>query len=148
MLGIEGVKIDVEVINPINSSDDFIKGFVKLTTLRDSVIKGVVLKVIEKYSRGRQKDKLIDEYTIGFLELDDILEVKKEDIIQIPFEIPFKLYQSEMDLIQNKNFFTSGLVKLAKMVKGVKSDFRIEAEAIVQGTKLNPLAKKEIIIQF
>ncbi len=147
ILGIEGVKIDVELSNPINKKDQLIKGKVKLTTLRESTIIGIAIKLVEKYHRGRKDSKLIDEYTIGFVELDETLHLTKDEIIEIPFELPFKIYQSQMDKMQESNIFTAGLVYLAKSVKGVKSEYRIEAEAIVTGTKLNPLCKKEVTLK-
>ncbi len=147
MLGIEGVKIDVEVLYSISKKDQIIKGKVKLTTLRDSTIIGVAIRLIEKYHRGRKDSKLIDEYIVGFVELDETMHLAKDDVVEIPFELPFKIYQSEMDKMQDSNLFAAGLVLLAKTFKGVKSEYRIEAEAIVTGTKLNPLSKKEIIMK-
>lgn len=147
MLGIEGVKIDVDVNYPITKKEKVIRGKVKLTTLRESTVIGIAIKLVEKYYRGRQDSKLIDEYTIGFVELDQTMHLSKDDIIEIPFELPFKIYQSEMDKIQDSNFLAAGLVYLAKAAKGVKSEYRIEAEAIVTGTKLNPLCKKDIVMK-
>ncbi len=144
ILGIEGVKIDVITIEPSRLDDQIVKGKVVLTTLMDSKINSISMKLIEKYSRGRKDSKLIDEYTIGYVELNTPMELLKNEIIEIPFELPFKLRQSEMDKLQKSNFLLGGIVKLAKLGKGVKSEFRIEAEAFVTGTKLNPLCKKNI----
>lgn len=147
MLGIEGVKIDVEIIQPVNLHSGRLRGIISLITLRDSEVTSIHLKMIEKYHRGRNKEKLIDEYIIGELVLNDRFQLKKEEIIEIPFEMPFNNYQSDMDRMQKSNFFASGLVKMAKLLKGVKSEYRIEAEATVSGTKLSPISKKEILIQ-
>ncbi len=144
LLGIEGVKIDLEIKEPVSKKSKLIHGNVKLTTLRDSTIIGIAIKLVEKYHRGRKDSKLIDEYTIGFVELDETLHLSKDDIIEIPFELPFKITQSEMDKMQDSNFVAAGIVSIAKAIKGVKSEYRIEAEAIVTGTKLNPLCKKDI----
>jgi hypothetical protein len=147
MLGIEGVKIDIEIDQPISKKSSLITGHVKLTTLNESTVIGVALKMVEKYQRGRSNSKLINEYTIGFVELEETFHLDKNDVIMIPFELPFKLNQSEMDKIEDSNFIASGIVKLAKFAKQVKSEYRIEAEAIVTGTKLNPLCKKEVILK-
>lgn len=143
ILGIEGVKIDVEINNPVLKSAGKINGKIKLTTLRDSEVDSIILKLIEKYHRGRGNTKLIDEYTIGFLEMEEKIYLKKEDIVELEFEIPFKLSKSEMDKLE-ENILAFGLVKLAKTIKGVKSEYRIVAEAIVPGTKLNPVVQKEV----
>ena len=147
ILGIEGVKIDVDVHQPVHLSSGKITGIIRLITLRDSEVTGIKLKMIEKYHRGRNKEKLIDEYLIGELDLNESFQLKKEEIIEIPFELPFTNYQSEMDKFQKSNFVASSFVKMAKFIKGVKSEYRIEAEASVKGTKLSPLAKKQILIQ-
>jgi hypothetical protein len=146
ILGIEGVKIDVEVIQPVIKNKKLLNGTIKLSTMTEAEVVSIGIKLIEKYTRGRGDSKLINDYVIGFIELDEKIYLKKNDMADIPFELPFILTESEMDKIENSNFITSGIVKLAKKVKGVKSEFRIEAEAIVAGTKLNPIITKEIIM--
>ena len=146
ILGIEGVKIEVEVKQPVSSKSGVINGIVRLSTMTESEVESVSLKLIEKYTRGRGDSKLINDYVISYVELDEKVYLKKNDIAEVPFEMEFKINQSEMDKIGNSNFFSGGIVKLAKKLKGVKSEFRIEAEAIVRGTKLNPISKNEIIM--
>lgn len=147
ILGIEGVKIEVEVKQPVSINAGMANGVIRLSTLTESVVESVALKLIEKYSRGRGDSKLINDYVIGFLELDERVYLKKNDVAEIPFELPFTIHQSEMDKIEDKNFLFGGLIKAAKKLKGVSSEFRIEAEAIVTGTKLNPICKVEIIMK-
>lgn len=147
ILGIEGVKIDVEVNQPVKLHSGILNGKVRLITIMDSEVSNINIRLIEKYHRGRKKDKLIDEYTVGTMDLSEGFSLKKDEIIEIPFELPFKYYQSEMDKIQDKNFLAAGIVKMAKFIKGVKSEYRIEAEATVKGTKLNPVSKKDILVQ-
>jgi hypothetical protein len=147
MLGIEGVKIDIILEEPLKISNGVIRGKIQLTTLMDSIVHGVTLKLVEKYSRGRKDSKLIDEYTIGFTELNQHIELDKNDIIELPFALPFSVKESEMDKLQKSNFLLGGIVKLAKFGKGVKSDYRIEAEALVKGTKFNPLSRKEVVFK-
>ncbi|MBK8700068.1 MAG: sporulation protein [Saprospiraceae bacterium] len=146
VLGIEGVKINVEVIQPVISSEKFLRGFIKLTTLRESRVEKISLKLVEKYYRGRREDKLINEYKVGEITLENGVDLKKDEIVEIPFELPFKIYQSQMDVMQEGNFFISGLVKLAKKIKGVKSEYHLEAEAFVKDTKLNPHCKQQILM--
>jgi hypothetical protein len=147
MLGIEGVKIDIIIDEPLKQKQGVIHGKIQLTTLMDSVVTGVTLKLIEKYSRGRKDSKLIDEYVIGYTELNQMIEIEKNDIVEFPFSLPFVIKESEMDKLQKSNFLLGGIVKLAKFGKGVKSEYRIEAEALVKGTKFNPLSRKEVIFK-
>lgn len=147
ILGIEGVKIELDVKQPINQNTGMISGMVRLSTMTESVVESVALKLIEKYTRGRGDSKLINDYVIGFLELDERVYLKKNDVAEIPFELPFTIHESDMDKIENKNFLYGGLIKAAKKLKGVRSEFRIEAEANVTGTKLNPGCKVELIMK-
>jgi hypothetical protein len=143
ILGIENVKIDLILSTPA-VVDNHVHGIIKLSSLSAATVQSVTLKLIEKYYRGRSDSKRIDEYTIGFTELSNTIDVGKNDVIEIPFTLPYKRYQSEMDTMEQKNFLLGGLVKLAKKAKGVKSEYRIEAEAFVKGVKLNPIVKKAV----
>ena len=49
-----------------------------------------------------------------------------------------------MDRLQDNNFFTSGLVKLAKKLRGVHSEFSVRAEVSIKGTTLNPFDVKPV----
>jgi len=49
--------------------------------------------------------------------------------------------------LEKSNFFMSPLVKVAKRISAVKSEYRVEAEAKVKGTALNPFDRKEITIR-
>ena len=144
LLGIEDIKIDLEIPEKVAKSSGLVQGKVILTTFRDSKVEQIDLKLIEKYHRGRKDSKLVDEYTLGEMTLDTSIEIKKQDIIEIPFELPFTIFRSEMDKIGDGNLVMGGVIKLAKKLKGVKSEYRIEATAHVKGTKLAPLSKKSI----
>jgi len=138
MLGIEDARISIKVPEKIRKKDGSVKGTIVLTSMTNSEVTEINIKLIEKYFRGRGESKLIDEYTIGEINLDRVIEIKKNDIVEIPFDLPYRLFESEIDKLENKNFIFSGIAGLAKSVKGVKSEFRVEAMAYVKGTKLNP----------
>ena len=100
--------------------------------------------MVEKYSRGRGEDRLVDEYVLGELTLDNTFYVPAEKVVEIGFTLPFQKVDAPIDEFGNKNILTSGLSKLAKAISKVKSEYRIEAEAKVEGTALNPFDRKEI----
>jgi len=52
-----------------------------------------------------------------------------------------------MDELEDSNIFMGGLVKIAKSLQGVKSEYFIQAEAKVAGTGLNPFDKKMIDLE-
>jgi hypothetical protein len=147
MLGIEDVKIELILPDAVNQKNGIIKGIIKLSSFKDSAIESISIKLIEKYIRGRNDSKLIDEYIVGFIDLDEHIEIQKQDVIEIPFELPFKVSKSEIDRFEDRNFVFAGLAKIAKTLKGVKSEYRVQAEAFVKGTKLSPLAVKSIVIK-
>lgn len=138
MLGIEDAKIVIKTPEKIRKKDGPIKGHIVLTSMTNSEVTEINIKLVEKYFRGRGDSKLIDEYTIGEINLEQNIEIKKNDIIEIPFELPYKIFESEIDKMEGRNILLGGLAGLAKSIKGVKSEFRIEATALVKGTKLHP----------
>lgn len=138
-LGIEGVKLSISLPDEINKDNGIIQGFVKLTSLSDNnKIKSIEIQIIEKYTRGRGDQKLIDEYAMGKLLLNKSILINKNDVIDIPFELEFTFVPSEMDRLEKVNLLNKGLVKLAKKLRGVTSEYSVRAHAIVEGTALHP----------
>jgi hypothetical protein len=70
--------------------------------------------------------------------------VPADDIIEIDFTLPFECATSAMDEFGGKNLLTQGLAKVAKTLRNVHSEYRIEAEATVEGTALNPFDRKTL----
>lgn len=145
ILGIEGVKLELVVADKISKEAGIVSGIIKLTSLSDdNLVENISLKMVEKYSRGRGESKLINEYPMGELVKQEKVTISKNDIIEIPFEMEFVYVKSEMDKMEDNNFFAKGLVKLAKKVRGVSSEYTLRAEAKIKGTTLNPFDIKTI----
>lgn len=142
MLGIESVKVELEVPQDIEKKDQNIRGEIILTTLSDADVESISIKLIEKYTRGRKENKLIDEYVISKILVNEKVSIAKGETIKLPFDLPFKIVKSPMDELQDNNFFNGLLVGLAKKIKGVKSEYRIIAEVNIKGTTLQPFAEK------
>ena len=100
--------------------------------------------LIEKYKRGRRKSKLTDEYILGEVIHEENIEVPADDSVELDFELPFEFIKSDMDSWQGRNFVLGSIVKTAKFLKGVRSEFRIEVDAKVKGTALNPFARETV----
>jgi hypothetical protein len=144
-LGIEGVKIELILIPNIVKSSRTVTGHIKLTSLSDDhLINSINIKLIEKYTRGRGNDRLINEYTLGEITLNEKINISKNDMIEIPFTLQFILGTSEMDKLADKNFLTKGIVSTLKKISGVHSSYSVIAEAAVEGTKLHPMDKKGV----
>ena len=147
ILGIEGVKLELILPDKISAETGIVTGIIKLTSLSDNnVIEGIHLRMVEKYSRGRGDSKLINEYPMGELVKNDVIHISKNDIIELPFEMEFVHVKSEMDKLGESNFFTRGLVGLAKKARAVKSEYTLRAEANIKGTTLNPFDIKPVIL--
>lgn len=143
-LGIEGVKLELILPEELASDSGKLNGSIRFTSLNDQTITYIKVVMVEKFSRGKGEDKLIDEYELGNIELKKEINVPAGKSVDIDFVMPFSQMKSEMDEIQDKNIFFGGIVKTAKWFRGVKSEFRVMAEATVSGVALNPFDKKTI----
>jgi len=141
VLGIEGVKVELTITEPIDKKSQTISGELKFTTKTKGKVKNVNIKLIEKYSRGRGKSKLVDEYVIANLDMNDSFEILPEEVVEIPFSMNYEIALSEMDRMQQDNIFSRPFISLAKRIKSVKSEYTVVVEADVQGTTLNPFDK-------
>lgn len=143
-LGIEGVKLELNLPDTIQRDGGTLYGKIRFSSLHAQTITSFKVVMIEKYTRGRSEERLTDEYELGEITTDKIIEVPAEGTVEVPFQLPYKVVNSEMDDIENKNIFSGALVKAAKYFNRVNSEFRVEAEARVSGVALNPFDKKTI----
>ncbi len=145
-LGIEGVKVELDIPEFAFERVGAISGKLRFFTKHPQTVEHVRVKLVERYSRGRGKDKLVDEYVLGEVELTEPFEVRPEEMVDKEFLLPFTLLHSDMDRWQRSNPLTGGLVRVAKMLRKVRSDYRVEAEARVRGTALHPFDRKPVRI--
>jgi hypothetical protein len=147
-LGIESVKLSLDIPEVINISSGTLKGKLILNSMSDQIIKSIEIRLIERYERGRGNKKLINEYEAGRLNSDKSFKVEANKELAFEFDLPYHIAESEMDKIGNSNFLTKTFVKAAKYLHGVKSEFRIEASAKVQGNAISPLISEPILIKL
>ena len=143
-LGIEGVKLELILPEEIPADADTIDGQIRFYSMNAQTVKKIRVRIIEKFKRGRWKNKLVDEYHLGEIELEQDIEVPEHEYVEIDFSLPFTLAKSDMDRFSDKNIVFKGVASAAKLLKGVNSMYRIEAEAEVKGTALNPFDRKVI----
>lgn len=143
-LGIEGVKLEIVIAPEQRRRNGKVEGRLRFQSLNAQTVTSIRIALVEKYTRGRGKEKLIDEYELGEINLKQTIEVPAEEIVEIPFTLPFKLIKSEMDEFGDRNFLYGGLARAARAIQSVRSDYRLEAEAKVKGVALNPFDKKFI----
>jgi hypothetical protein len=145
ILGIEGVKLELIVPEKVSKDAGIVTGIIRLTSLSDNnLLESIEVVMTEKYFRGKKENQLIDEYPMGKILVKKPVSISKDDVIEIPFELNFVYVKSEMDKIEEKNFFSKGMVRLAKKLRGVKSEYYIKADARIKGTTLSPFDKKPL----
>jgi len=147
-LGIESVKIDLEFPDKIPYDTSFLVGKVIINSKSRQTIKSITVKMIERYTRGRKKNKLINEYTIGIVEFKKPFRIEANKKMEFQFKMPINIIQSEMDKIGSRNLIAKGFVKVMKMVNNVKSEFRMEATAKIAGNAIPPLVKRDLKVIF
>ena len=145
-LGIEGVKVDLELNDPFSIKTGLASGKILLSSMHEQTVTEIRVKMVEKYTRGRGKNKLTDEYEIGSIQLERKFIVPAEEIIEVEFELPFELTYSEMDELQQSNILMGAVVGMAKKLQNVKSEFFVVAEANVSGTALHPFDRQRAIV--
>lgn len=143
-LGIEGIKLEIILPEEISRNSDTIEGIIRFTTMNTQRITETQIILIERYTRGRRKNKKTDEYELGRIELDEAFMVYPEESKEIPFELPFNILKSKADQKQERGGISGLMAATMKSLSNVKSEFRIEAESRVAGTALNPFDKKRI----
>lgn len=146
-LGIEGVKLELLLPEQVESETGLLQGRVRLQSLNPQVVYGIRIALIERYSRGRGQERLVDEYELGRTELEHTLKVLPGETRELPFSLPFQIVRSNVEAFGRKNFLYKGLAAIAQKAHAVRSEYRVEAEAQVEGVALNPFDKKAILIK-
>lgn len=141
-LGIEGVKLELELPNRFSPRQGTVDGKVRLYSKNAQTVTGIRLILVEKYSRGRDDEQLVDEYSLGELIISQTIEVPEEgEIIEVPFSLPFEPMTSEVEDFGNRNILFRGLAWVARKTRNADSEYRVEAEAQVKGVGLNPIVQ-------
>lgn len=145
--GIEGVKLELIIPEVVRAGEGKVNGQIRFQSMTPQEVSYVKLVFIERYARGRGEQRMVDDYEIGSVEMDINVQVPAEESVFVDFELPFQVVKSDMDEIEERNFLLGGLVKAAKYLSKVSSQYRIVAEAKIKGTALNPFDQKNIKVR-
>lgn len=146
-LGIEGVKVELLLPEEVRRSDGKVKGKLRFYSMNAQTVNKIHLDMIERYARGKEDERLVDEYKIGSITLNRTIEVPAGEPVEMDFELPFQINISKMDELEQQNPIMGGLVKISKWFSSVSSEYRIEVEANTLGVALHPFDKKSIKIK-
>jgi hypothetical protein len=142
-LGIEGVKIELELPARFSPDQGTINGKVRLYSKNPQSVSAIRLVIRERYSRGRKEEQLVDEYELGELIIRDNIDVPAEgEVVEVPFSLLFEPVRSEVEAFGSRNIFFKGLAWVANKTRNAESEYRIEAEAQVKGVGLNPFVSE------
>jgi hypothetical protein len=140
--GIEGVKMDILLPDDIRSVDGLFSGILVFNALTTQEVLNVTVKMVERYGRGRGSERLVNEYVLGELVIDKSIIIEANIETKLSFAFSFKYVTAPIDDFAKKNILFKGMANVAKKMSKVNSEFRIEAEAKVKGTALNPFVQK------
>lgn len=145
-LGIEGVKLELDIPEGQVLANGTVRGYIRFQSMNPQTVTGIRVVLIERYSRGRGEEQLIDEYELGRLEIKGTFEVSPEAPVEKTFEMTFESLESDVDRWGNRNMLNRQFAKAARWLRKAKSQYRLEAEAKVKGVALNPFDKK--VVEF
>lgn len=140
--GIEGVKMDILLPDDIRSVDGLFSGILVFNALTTQEVLNVKVKMVERYGRGRGSERLVNEYVLGELFIDKSIIIEANIETKLSFAFSFKYVTAPIDDFAKKNILFKGMANMSKKISKVNSEFRIEAEAKVKGTALNPFVQK------
>jgi hypothetical protein len=143
-LGIEGVKLVVDIPAGQALANASLHGTLQMQSMNPQTVTGIRIVLIERYSRGRGEELLVDEYELGRWELNETFEVLPETIVERNFDLHFEQLRSAVDEWGDANVINRQAAKLARWMRKASSQYRVEAEAKVKGVALNPFDKKVI----
>jgi hypothetical protein len=146
-LGIEGVKLELIIPEKVSARDGVVEGKVRFHSMNPQQVTYIKAVLIEKYSRGRGKDRRVDEYELGAIELKENIDIPANEPLEIEFSLPFSLVKSDMDELAEKNPLLGGAVRAARLLGKVRSEYFLQAEAKVRGTALDPFDKKSLLLR-
>lgn len=137
-LGIEGVRLELQIPEVFDYNEGSFTGHIIITSQSNQTIKSLEVSLIEKYKRGRKESTLISEYLLGHVILKERIKISKDEEKKIPFLLEFVEMKSEMDKMEGDHFLFAMIVKTAKLIKGVKSTYRVEVKANMANSSIAP----------
>ncbi len=138
-LGVEGVRLELDVPVPPKRKLGIVAGTVSLSTLREQRVRTLSLRLTERYTRGRGERRRIDEYVLGQSEVTCDLAVVPGEAIDIPFTLHFAERRTPLEAqLQGLGPLATPLTKLAFLTHAAKSTYELSVTAAVSGVALEP----------
>lgn len=146
MLGIDGLRVDLITSETYDIEKGYVDGELSLLAKYDVEIEYIEIRIIEIYTRGRFGNKKTDEYQIGTIRTGFGVNLGANRILPVPFKVPVDYLFSSVDKFGMLNIFTRGLAKGAKLLRGVRSKYRMETEVKIDGSNIKVFNSKPLMI--
>jgi hypothetical protein len=143
-LGLDSVKIKLKPLEAYPRKVETINAELEINSGGSALVTYIKIKFIERYTRGRGDNMKIDEYLLGEWTSDEQIEIDGKTPKIIFVRLPFKFQHSNIEKLENSSMLGKGIAGIFKTIKGAKSDYRLEAEALVEGSNKNPTDKVRI----
>ena len=147
VLGIGGVKIQLDVPKEAKKDDGKIKGSVALTSKSDQHIIKVEVKLVEDWSIGRGEQKTEKQFTLGEEVISGECDIKSGETKTFDFAIPFSMILSKNDKMKNQGGVVGKLGSAGSFLDGERSVYSVSATADVKGVLLIPTKSTNILLK-
>ncbi len=143
-LGFDTVKIKLKPLEVYPKDIKTLNAELEISSKAPALVTYIKIKFIERYSRGRGDNQKIDEYILGeWISTEDIV-IDGDQPKLIFFKLSFEFKHSNMERLELSNVIGKGIAKVFKTIKAAKSDYRLEAECLVEGSSKNPSDKAKV----
>jgi len=146
-MGIKGTKLRLHLLPAYPTNVETINGELEIFAKSPQRVTGLEIKFYETYARGKGEKKRIDEYLLGTWVYDEPFDIDEQTSKMILFKLEYEAVKSNMDKIADKGPLRRGLVNLAKSFRSVSSEYRLEAEATVEGLNWKPFTSEKVKFQ-
>jgi hypothetical protein len=144
-LGFDSVKIKIKPLEVYPYKIETVNAELEFTANAAALVTYVKVKLIERYTRGRGENQKIDEYLLGEWISDEAIEIDGTNQKIIFFKLPFKFQHSNIEKLEHSNLIGKGIATVFKTIKAAKSDYRLEAQCLVEGSSKNPEDKVKVV---
>ncbi|MFN0204581.1 MAG: sporulation protein [Bacteroidia bacterium] len=135
--GMGTVSVKLNAPTTFLTTDTQLKGSVTITGKSDQIIESVEIELQEKWSKGKDDDKVEKEFTLGEIKLPGF-NIAKDEVKTVEFSLPFELVKSQNDKMKDQGGIVGGLGKFGSFLDSEKSEYTLIATVDVKGATFDP----------
>ncbi len=142
-LNIGGVTIRLtEDINEISKSESQFSGTAVLTSKSDKHVLKLTYRLVEAHTTGPEDDQKTRETVLGETVVDEEFDIKRGELKVCKFQVAYAVPERMRD----KGGVLGAAAKLGAKVGNERLEYQIVAICDVQGTALDPKAKRKVAL--